>query len=103
MVMPTKYNKQMVKDICDRLANGESIRSICRDKHMPDWETIRTWLRKKEGFQEEYSRSKQEGIEYMLGDNRAKALETLERAKQGKGKVGLEEAAVLKLFYLYLF
>ena len=55
------------------------------------------WLRKKDGFQEEYSRSKQEGIEYMLGDNRAKALETLERAKQGKGKVGLEEAAVLKL------
>ena len=97
MVMPTKYSKQMVKDICDRLANGESIRSICRDTDMPTWETIRTWLRKKDGFQEEYSRSKQEGIEYMLGDNRAKALETLERAKQGKGKVGLEEAAVLKL------
>jgi hypothetical protein len=32
MVMPTKYNKQMVINICDRLANGESIRSICRDK-----------------------------------------------------------------------
>ena len=33
----------------------------------------------------------------MLGDNRAKALETYERAKEGKGKVGLEEAHVLKL------
>ena len=42
MVMPTKYSKQMITNICDRLANGESIRSICRDKDMPTWETIRT-------------------------------------------------------------
>ena len=66
--MPTKYSKQMIINICDRLANGESIRSICRDKDMPTWETIRTWLRKKEGFQE------QEPFDYIAYTHKYKYL-----------------------------
>jgi hypothetical protein len=31
--------------ICNRIANGESRESICRDPEMPSRETIRAWLR----------------------------------------------------------
>ena len=96
MVMPTKYRPELIAEICDRLATGESIRSITTDAEMPSWKTIRTWLREKEGFHEEYNRSKKEGVEYILSDNRKKCLDTYDRSKN-KGSVGLEETHALKL------
>lgn len=40
---PTKYTKALGDTICQRLADGESLRSICRDEGMPDERTVRSW------------------------------------------------------------
>ena len=93
---PEIYSEELVEKICDRLACGEAIRSITSDKAMPSWEPIRTGNKTTQGFQEKYSRAKQEGIEYILSDNRKKALDTYERSKQ-RGRVALEETLALKL------
>jgi hypothetical protein len=52
---PTKYSKELTDAICDRLANGESMRSICRDPEMPAISSIFKWLREEVEFSEQYA------------------------------------------------
>jgi hypothetical protein len=39
----TKYTEAMATEICERLAGGESLRSICNDENMPDERRVREW------------------------------------------------------------
>lgn len=41
---PTVLSDELVEEICDRLAGGESLIGICRSRHMPNRSTIRRWL-----------------------------------------------------------
>ena len=41
---PSKYNTEIATEICQRLSNGEPLRQICRDDHMPAWQTIYDWM-----------------------------------------------------------
>lgn len=41
---PTKYTKALGEKICARIADGESLRSICNDKNIPHKATIFRWL-----------------------------------------------------------
>jgi hypothetical protein len=40
---PTVYNKAVAEEICRRLADGESLRSICNDEHMPARAVVLSW------------------------------------------------------------
>lgn len=37
------YSEDIATEICDRLASGESLESICRDDAMPCSKTVRRW------------------------------------------------------------
>lgn len=41
---PTKYNSDIDKEICERLASGQSLNAICRDAHIPDRANVMRWL-----------------------------------------------------------
>ena len=41
---PSKYSTEISEEICMRLANGEPLRQICRDDHMPAWQTVYDWM-----------------------------------------------------------
>jgi hypothetical protein len=41
---PPKYTPELAEEICQRLSNGEPLRQICRDEHMPAWQTIYDWM-----------------------------------------------------------
>lgn len=41
---PTKFTQQLAHSICERIADGESLRSICRDDTMPAKSTVMAWL-----------------------------------------------------------
>lgn len=43
---PSKYTPELAKEICERLSNGEPLRQICRDDHMPAWQKIYEWMAK---------------------------------------------------------
>jgi hypothetical protein len=43
MGRPSKFTQAIVDEICDRLSNGETLRSICREDHMPHWNTVYDW------------------------------------------------------------
>lgn len=44
MGRPSKYTEALVDEICERLSNGKTLRSICRDDHMPHWNTVYQWM-----------------------------------------------------------
>ena len=52
---PTDYSKDLADEICSRLVEGESLRSICRSEGMPVTGTICRWLGEKPEFKEQYA------------------------------------------------
>ena len=48
MGRPSKYTPELADEICQRLSNGEPLRQICRDDHMPAWQKIYEWMAKDE-------------------------------------------------------
>ncbi len=58
---PSRYTPELAAVICERLAEGESLRSICADKAMPGLSTVMGWLfdDKHEGFPEQYARARE--------------------------------------------
>lgn len=41
---PSDYTEEIADEICERIADGESLRSICLDDHMPNKSTVFRWL-----------------------------------------------------------
>jgi hypothetical protein len=57
----TVHSDEIVDTICERLAQGESLASICRDAGMPGRSTFMNWLlqNKHEGLQDKYARARE--------------------------------------------
>lgn len=62
---PTRYSDEMVATICERLANGESLRSICRDPDMPCLASVFKWLSENPKFSEQYDRAREVQAEVL--------------------------------------
>lgn len=73
---PSIYTRELADTICERLALGESMRTVCASEDMPAMSSVFKWLREMEGFSEQYARAKQESADYM-------AEELLEIADDG--------------------
>jgi transposase-like protein len=65
---PTTYTKDLQDIICERLAAGESMRSISRDENMPACSTMFKWLREHEEFSEQYAIAKEESADALVED-----------------------------------
>ncbi|EBF9036314.1 DNA packaging protein [Salmonella enterica] len=60
---PSDYTEELAEIICLRLAEGESLRSVCRDDGMPSKQAVLRWLARNESFRAQYVRAKEEGAE----------------------------------------
>lgn len=56
---PSTYSEKTVEEICDRIADGESLRRICEDKTMPDRRTVLRWLDVHPAFAAKYARARE--------------------------------------------
>lgn len=65
MGRPSTFTPALATRICDRIASGESIRSICSEKGMPGWETVRGWLLKHPEFAAQYARAREDQADAM--------------------------------------
>ena len=66
---PSLYTPEIADAICERLANGESLRSICRDENMPDERTVRDWvISDHNGFSPHYTRARDIALDRMADD-----------------------------------
>lgn len=41
---PSLYNNELAIKICERIANGESLRAICKDEGFPNKSTVLKWI-----------------------------------------------------------
>lgn len=56
---PSAYTEALAEEICRRIAEGETLRQICRDKGMPTEGAVRGWvLDDRQGFSSRYARAR---------------------------------------------
>ena len=65
---PSDYTDGLADAICDRLADGESLRKICADDEMPNKSTVLRWLDKNPAFCDQYERARARQTEGMVDD-----------------------------------
>jgi hypothetical protein len=54
----------LADEICERIANGESLRSICADDYMPSTTSVCRWLDLYPDFREQYTRARARQADY---------------------------------------
>jgi hypothetical protein len=65
---PSDYSQETVDRICERIADGESLRSICVDEDMPDKATVFRWLAAHDSFRDQYSRARETQAETIFDE-----------------------------------
>lgn len=68
MGRPTDYSAAVADAICERLADGESLRSICADGAMPNKATVFRWLNLHKEFGDQYARAREEQAESLADE-----------------------------------
>lgn len=54
---PSLFTQEIADEICERIADGDSLRAICRDDNMPRRTTVFRWLDADEQFRGQYARA----------------------------------------------
>lgn len=66
---PSIYTQEIADLICQKLAEGMSLRAICRSEGMPNEATVRQWaVDDREGFYSQYTRSRDIGLDCMADE-----------------------------------
>jgi hypothetical protein len=68
MGRPSLYTPELADEICRRLAEGESLRAICREEGMPTASTVFLWLGADEAFRSKYARAREVQAELMADE-----------------------------------
>jgi hypothetical protein len=56
---PSSYTEEVAEEICNRLAEGQSVYEISRNEWMPHIRTIYRWLEDNEEFRHQYTRARE--------------------------------------------
>ena len=68
MARPSTYTRKTAAIICERLADGESLRSICSDDKMPAKSTVFKWLIEHEAFSDQYARAREAQADSLVDE-----------------------------------
>ena len=55
---PSEFSQEKADAICERLADGESLRSICSEEGFPSQPTVFRWLAANESFRKQYAHAR---------------------------------------------
>jgi len=76
MGRPSIFTKHLGELICSRIAEGESLREICREDEMPERVTIYRWLQADPDFCNLYTRAREDQADTLADEIMAIADET---------------------------
>jgi len=85
MGRPTIFSQQLADIICIRIAEGESLREICRDDEMPERVTIYRWLQADPDFCNHYTRAREDQADTLadeiiaIADEQPEVIAVLDR------------------------
>lgn len=65
---PSEYSQERADLICEQLALGKSLRTICAADEMPSIATIFNWIRRYPEFLEQYTRAKEESADALTDE-----------------------------------
>lgn len=88
MSRPSLYSQELADAICARLAEGESLRTVCADEAMPGQTTLYRWLADNAEFREQYAGARERQADHYaseiidIADEECTMVKT---AKFGKG------------------
>lgn len=68
MGIHTTFTQEIADEICQRLAEGEPLRQICRDEHMPAWRTVYCWREQFPEFDTAITRARDIGTDAIAED-----------------------------------
>lgn len=63
---PEIYTQDLADRICDQLADGDSLRTVCKEKWAPSKQTVFKWMRTNAEFLSQYARAKQEAADAFI-------------------------------------
>ena len=94
---PVRYSDEVAQYICEQLANGRSLRDICRENGMPTESTVRFWvLDDIGGFFAQYTRARAVGYSRMA-EEIVELSDTLHFATLRSKRDGKEEEKEVEL------
>jgi len=65
MGRPSDFTQELADEICAQLADGVSLRTVCKADAMPNAATVFRWLRTNKAFCEQYTRAKEESADAL--------------------------------------
>lgn len=68
MARPTDYCQEVADAICQRIAEGESLRAICRNDDMPALSSVFRWLSIHKEFSDQYACAREEQAESLADE-----------------------------------
>ncbi len=63
-----RRSKEVEDEILDRISKGQTLRSICRDNHMPAASAVMQWEDADPAFAEQYARARSKGLEVLADE-----------------------------------
>jgi hypothetical protein len=67
--MPIEYSAELASNICSELAEGKTLREVCRGEGMPSEAAVRQWaLEDRNGFASHYARAREIGYLSMADE-----------------------------------
>lgn len=58
---PTTYTQAIADELCHRVSDGEPLREVCKDEHMPAWRTVYDWMAANDAFSARMSTARELG------------------------------------------
>lgn len=83
---------ELLDEICRRIAEGETLRSICRDLHTPHWTTVYDWIKEDEAFALRIAQARELGFEAIAEE----ALAIADTPQQGEEREESESGVKVK-------
>lgn len=81
---PSDFTEELAANICAQIAEGKSLRSICKQEGMPSGTTVFRWLGDNTKFREQYAHAREAQADFM-------AEEILDIADDGTNDYGFKE------------
>lgn len=65
---PSDYSAALADIICDRIADGESLRKICNNEEMPNKATVFRWLASHQEFSDQYAKARESQADTLFDE-----------------------------------
>ncbi|HWT63349.1 MAG TPA: terminase small subunit protein [Ochrobactrum sp.] len=62
------FSQEMADAICERIADGDSLRTICADERFPARSTVFKWLSQHEAFADQYAHAREAQADAIFDD-----------------------------------